>query len=87
MTGNLISGLISQFRDETEHMMGAENAEHLSRNTREDIVRMFLNELAETKDPTSASMDAVVEYAPDELEDYMGDLADVLLRTQEWMVN
>lgn len=82
---NILTELTDIFVATVNEKFGETVPEKLTRDIAGEMTRQFLSELAETHDPTASSGTAVRENIPSSIEEYTGDLADVLLRTQEWM--
>jgi len=84
---NVLTDLIEKFEHDVESVLGSDIAEELSRKSSGDMVREFLRLLSETRDVTEASGKAVHHYIPDSLAEHTGEIADILLRTQEGFDN
>lgn len=82
---NILTDLTDLFVATVNEKFGETVSETLTRDIAGEMTRQFLLELAETHDPTDSSGTAVRENIPSSIEEYTGDLADVLLRTQDWM--
>jgi hypothetical protein len=82
---NILTELTDLFVATVNEKFGETVPASLTREISGEMTRQFLLELAETHDPTAASGTAVQENIPSNIEEYSGDLADVLLRTQDWM--